>query len=77
MSAEAGISGQDQPSPYVSCRNLVRVKSVVSVFSSVAGDDHIISLGNLGKEVSIFFKKKLYIVLKRWPFIQKVFTDCY
>lgn len=77
MSAEAGISGQNQPSPHVSCHDLGRVKSVVSVFSSITGDGHIISLGNLGKEVSIFLKKKLYIVLKRWPFIQKVFTDCY
>lgn len=62
MSAKAGISGQNQPSPHVSCHSLVSVKSVVSVFSSIAGDDHIISLGNLGKEVSIFLKKIVYSV---------------
>ena len=56
MSAAAGIPGYDQPSPYVSCHNLVRVKSVVSVFSSIAEDDHIISLGNLGRQISIFLK---------------------
>ena len=56
MSAEAGIPGQDQPSPYVSCHNLVRVKPVVSVFSSIAEDDHIISLGNLGRQILIFLK---------------------
>lgn len=56
MSAEAGIPGQDQPSPYVSCHNLVRVKFLVSVFSSIAEDDHIISLGNLGRQILIFLK---------------------
>ena len=62
MSAKAGISGQNQPSPHISCHSLVSVKSVVSVFSSIAGDGHIISLGNLGKEVSIFLKKIVYSV---------------